>query len=180
MNVYFSKGLAYLAVISVFMSCLVKADSVTLNLSATVKDVTCTVNPVLVAGQPVNLGSLSSREFQTGGDADKQWHEFSLDLTHCPANLRSATAAFSGVEDSHDRTLFANTEPQNSAATNIAIEVVKSSDRTVISNGGTMTVNVNNSNSTATFPLAARMKTPTGNVRGGNVSAVMMVSFTYQ
>ncbi|MNC69949.1 hypothetical protein D3C75_1206990 [compost metagenome] len=50
----------------------------------------------------------------------------------------------------------------------------------VLSNGNTMTVNVDGATNTATFPLAARLYTPAGNVGAGLVSSNVLVNFTYQ
>lgn len=157
-----------------------QADSVTLNLSARIQAAPCTVNPVLVAGQPVSLGSLDRGGFQNSGDADPTWHAFSLDLTNCSAATQKVTATFSGTADSNDAALFANSATV-APATNMAVEVSKQNDNgVIISNGSTLTVNVDTPTGTASFPLAARMKTPIGNVQGGKVSAVMVVDFTYQ
>lgn len=168
-----------LAVLALTLLAQVKA--VNLDIIGLVVAAPCTVSPVLEAGQSVSLGSLSSSKFKNPGDADTTWHNFSLELTNCPGGTTQSTVTFSGTADANDATLFANTEPPASAAPNMAVQVSQQSNNSVIvSNGSTMTVNVNTQNGTASFPLAARMKTPKGNTQAGNVTSTMLVSFTYQ
>ena len=157
-----------------------KAEAADVNISGKVIAAACTVSSSLAAGQAVPLGTLGSTSFQSSGDADPTWHPFTLDLTNCPAGTTTSTATFSGTPDVTDDQLFANTEPAASAATNIAVEVKQSNNSSIVHNGSTMTIEVNATARTASFPLEARMKTPLGNVQAGNVSSTMLVDFTYQ
>lgn len=172
--------------IAVFFSVLImlpviSANAATLTLSARIIAGSCTVNPVLAAGQQQSLGSLLKSGLTESGDADPVWHNFSLELTGCPPTTTSSTVKFTGTPDSNDGTLFANTAPAGSAAQNVAVEMSKQSNNSdILSNGSTMTVKVETTNGTASFPLAARMKTPTGNVGQGDVAAIVQVEFTYQ
>ncbi|MGL5384395.1 MAG: fimbrial protein [Serratia sp. (in: enterobacteria)] len=157
------------------------ADNSSLNINGNVIAAACTVGSDLVAGQAVSLGTLGRTKFQVSGDADSTWHNFSLELTNCPVGTTSSTVTFSGTPDATDATLLANTEAQATAATNMAVQMSKQSDNSaILSNGSTMTVNVDTTTGTASFPLAARMKTPTGNVQAGKVSSTVLVDFTYQ
>ena len=158
----------------------VRADVVNVNITGLVIAPSCTINPVLVAGQPVSLGSPRSDTLQNSGDADPVWNNFTLELTHCPLATSSSTVTFTGTPDADDASLFANTEPVGSAASNVAIEISRQSDHSaIISNGSTLTERVATVTRTVSFPLAARIKTPTGNVTGGAVSASVLVDFTY-
>ncbi|HBT4792456.1 TPA: type 1 fimbrial protein [Klebsiella quasipneumoniae subsp. similipneumoniae] len=159
----------------------VSSNTITLNISGKILTGTCTVSPVLIAGQQVPLGSLERSKFKSPGAADPNWHNFSLELTNCSAGITTSTVTFSGAEDSNDRLLFANTEPELSAAKNMAVQISRQDNNNeILSNGSSMTVNVNNQNGTASFPLAARMITPVGNATAGEVSSLVLVTFTYQ
>lgn len=159
----------------------VNAADTTITIGGKVISATCTVGTTLAAGQLVELGTLGSNNLQKAGDADPAWHNFSLELTNCPTGITSSTVTFSGTPDNYDSTLFANTEPQSSAAENVAVEMSKQSDNsTILSNNSQMTVNINTLAGTASFPLAARMKTPTGGVHAGHVSSTVLVDFIYQ
>ncbi|MBK5143074.1 fimbrial protein [Budviciaceae bacterium BWR-B9] len=138
----------------------------------------CTVNPILAAGQEVNLGTQGRTKFQAANDAGA-WENFTLNLTNCPAGTTQSTVTFSGTPDGTNSTLFANTEPAASAATHMAVQMVKEADHNaILSNNSTMTVNI--SAGSATFPLAARLYTPLGEAGAGKVSSSVLVGFTYQ
>lgn len=174
------KRLISLLLPGLLLAASAQADKVMLNLSARISVAPCTVSPVLVAGLPVSLGTLSAGDLQDSGDADPKYHPFALELTHCPLGTNRVTAKFSGTRDRDDIRLFANTASSNPAS-NIAVEVSRQSDpATLISHNSVMIVNVDASSGTAAFLLAARMKSPKGNATGGNVSTTMTVDFTYQ
>ncbi|MEX2944478.1 fimbrial protein [Serratia fonticola] len=140
----------------------------------------CTVNPVLVGGQEVNLGTLGRTQFQHASDAG-EWKSFTLSLTNCPVGTSQTAVTFTGTPDSTDATLFANTEPAVTAALGMAVQMAKDANRNeVLSTGSTMTVNVDTFTGTANFPLAARLYTPSGGVQAGQVSSSVLVNFTYQ
>lgn len=140
----------------------------------------CTVSPVLAGGQEVNLGTLGRVQFQHANDTG-DWKSFSLNLTHCPAGTSQTTVTFTGTPDGTNAALFANTEPAATAAPNIAVQMAKDADHSaVLSTGSSMTVNVDTLTGTATFPLAARLYTPSGGVQAGQVSSSVLVNFTYQ
>ncbi|BCG10329.1 fimbrial protein [Buttiauxella agrestis] len=140
----------------------------------------CTVNPMLAGGQEVDLGTLGRTHFQNAGDTG-DWKSFSLNLTNCPAGTSQSTVTFSGTPTGTGGSLFANTEPVSTAAVNMAIQMAKDADHSaVLSNGNSMTVDVDDVARTATFPLAARLYTDVGSVGAGRVSSSVLVNFTYQ
>lgn len=157
-----------------------KVEAADVTITGKVIASSCTVSPVLVAGQEVNLGTLGRTKFQFANDTG-DWKSFSLNLTNCPAGTSQTTVTFTGTPDGNDATLFANTEPAATAASNMAVQMVKDADHSaVLSTGSTMTVNVDTLTGTATFPLAARMYTPSGGAQAGNVTSSVLVNFTYQ
>ncbi|NTY85899.1 type 1 fimbrial protein [Serratia fonticola] len=172
-----------------FLNMLLPALAVLSGTEAIAADVTisgkviaasCTVSPVLVGGQSVDLGTLGRLAFQHPGDSG-DWQPFALSLTACPAGTTKTTVTFTGVQDSVDATLFANTEPSATAASHIAIQLAKDANRSeVLSDNSTMTVNIDSVSNTASFPLAARLYTPTGGVQAGKISSTVLVNFTYQ
>lgn len=140
----------------------------------------CTVSPVLAGGQEVNLGTLGKTRFQNANDAG-DWKSFSLNLSNCPAGTSQTKVTFTGTPDGTNATLFANTEPVATAAPNMAVQMAEGADHSVVlSTNSTMTVAVDTLTGTATFPLAARMYTPSGGVQAGNVTSSVLVNFTYQ
>ncbi|MCU6208169.1 fimbrial protein [Enterobacter cloacae] len=174
------KHILYKTISALIAIPLLTANAATLNVTGIVKAEPCTVEPILETGLAVSLGSLSASLFQNSGAADSMWHNFSLKLNNCPAATAKVTATFSGKPDITDGTLFANLESSGDAAKNMAIQVSKQSDNSdIISNNSTMSVNVNPTDNSATFLLAARMISPLGNAVSGKVSSTMLVSFTY-
>lgn len=157
-----------------------KAHATDVNITGKVIASSCTVSPVLVAGQEVNLGALGRTQFLHANDAGT-WKSFALNLTNCPAGTTTVKATYTGTPDGTNATLFANTEPVATAALNMAVQMAKDSDHTaVLSTGSVMSVDVDTQTGTATFPLAARLYTPTGGTLAGQVSSSVLVNFTYQ
>lgn len=150
------------------------------NITGKVIAAACSVSTSLSSGQQVDLGTLGRTKFQFANDAG-EWQSFSLLLNNCPEGTKRSTVTFTGTADENDATLFANTEPETSAAKNIAIEMAKDADHSVVlSNNSTMTVDVDTTGKSATFPLAARMYTSVGGVQTGTVTSTVLVNFTYQ
>lgn len=157
-----------------------QAEAADVTITGKVTAASCTVSPVLAGGQTVNLGTLGRTRFQNANDAG-DWQSFSLNLINCPAGTSQSTVTFTGTADGTDATLFANTEPAASAATHMAVQMAKDINHSdVLSNNSTMTVNVDSATHSATFPLAARMYTPSGSVQAGSVTSTVLVNFTYQ
>ncbi|MBK5071720.1 type 1 fimbrial protein [Budviciaceae bacterium CWB-B4] len=155
-----------------------KVHAADVNITGRVTAAACTVSPILAAGQEVNLGSVGRTKFQNANDTG-DWKSFTLNLTNCPTGTTKSTVTFNGTPDGTDNTLFANTEPSASAATNMAVQLAQDADHNVIlSNNSTMTVNIDAGS--ATFPLAARLYTPLGTAGVGQVSSSVLVNFTYQ
>lgn len=155
------------------------ADPVQINVTGKVIAAACTVDSGLASGQTVDLGTLGRTSLLHPGDAG-DWRSFTLSLSNCPPGSSSSTVTFTGTPDSHDVSLFANTGPALTAAQNVAVQIAKDSDRSIIlSNTSTFTVAVDSSHN-AIFPLAARLFTPVGGVQAGAVVSTVLVNFTYQ
>lgn len=157
-----------------------QARAADVTITGKVTSAACTVSPILVGGQEVDLGTLGRTRFQHANDAG-DWKSFSLNLINCPAGTSKSTVTFTGTPDGIDSTLFANTEPVATAAPSMAVQMATDADHSaVLSNGSSLTVNVDTLAGTATFPLAARLYTPLGGVQAGQVSSSVLVNFTYQ
>jgi minor fimbrial subunit len=157
-----------------------KATAADVVITGRVTAASCTVSPILAGGQSVDLGTLGRISFQTAGDAGS-WVPFVLSLTACPAGTSRTTVTFTGSPDSADPTLFANTEPAATAASHMAVQLAKDADRSVVlSDNSTMTVDIDGVSKTVTFPLAARLYTPSGGVAAGQITSTVLVSFIYQ
>ena len=158
----------------------IDAQAVDFTISGKVVATPCSVETNLASGKSIDLGTLGRTRFQAAGNAG-DWQDFVLNLTGCPIGTSQVTTTFTGTPDSNDATLFANTEPAVTAATNIAIQMAQAGNtRSVLSNNSSMTINVDNTTRSAVFPLAARMYTPTGGTQAGLVSGTVLISFTYQ
>lgn len=157
-----------------------QAQAADVTVTGKVVAASCTVNPVLAGGQEVPLGTLGRTRFQHANEAG-DWQSFTLSLTNCPAGTTQTTVTFTGTPDGTDATLFANTEPMATAAPGMAVQLAQDANRSaLLSTGSTLTVNVDAVSKTASFPLAARLYTPTGGVQAGQVSSSVLVNFTYQ
>lgn len=168
-----------LAILPLMASSTSWADPVLINVTGKLITAACTVDSSLSGGHTIDLGTSGRTDFLHAGETG-EWKRFTLNLFNCPANTLSTTATFSGTPDSNDNLLFANNSPSLTAAKNIAVQVVKDDERNVtVSNNSTLTVSVD-SNHNATFPLAARLITPTGEVRPGTIMSTVLVNFTYQ
>ena len=157
-----------------------KVEAANVAVTGKVIAASCTVSPVLAGAQEVNLGTRGRSQFQFANDAG-DWKSFSLNLSNCPAGTSQTKVTFTGTPDGTNATLFANTEPVATAAANMAVQMAKGGDHSaILSTNSIMTVAVDTLTGTATFPLAARMYTPSGGAQAGNVTSSVLVNFTYQ
>lgn len=148
------------------------------NIKGKVVAAACSITSNLVSGQEVNLGSMPNINMQTAGQAG-EWKSFVLLLNDCPPGTSKSTVTFTGVINTDDATLFANTEPTGTAAKKVGVQMAKDDDHsTILSNRSSMTVDVG-IDQKAVFPLAARLYS-TGQARAGKVSSTVLVNFTYQ
>jgi minor fimbrial subunit len=155
------------------------ADPVNISVTGKVVAGSCTVGVALTSGQLVNLGSLGRTQLLSAGSAS-EWKSFTLNLSNCPSEITKSSVTFTGTPDNNDMTLFANGAPSPTAATGVAVQMASDNDHNVIlSNNSTLTANVDGSQN-ITFPLAARLYTPTGGVRPGDITSTVLVNFTYQ
>lgn len=78
-----------------------------INITGTIIDVGCTIDPGDMA-QTVPLGSVSKSAFAAAGDVGGS-RDFSIRLSACPAIVTSASAVFDGARDIDDARLLAVT-----------------------------------------------------------------------
>ncbi len=167
------------AVLTLSLSAAAQADA-TLNFTGRLVAPACTVGSTLADGQSVNLGTTGRTQLQQANQAG-EWKEFNLELTNCPTGITKSTVTFTGTPDTVNATLFANTEAGDAAATHVAVQMAEQGNLSnVLSNGSSLEKSVDTTAKTVTFPLAARLYTPDGGARAGQVSATVLVNFTYQ
>lgn len=145
-----------------------------IDISGTVVASACTVD----AGskeQTVTFEQARAVNYTRVGETS-EWQDFSLSLSSCPASTTQVTATFNGDVDTDDITKFANTQGD---ASGMALQVMTRDHQTEISPMGTLAVKVA-ANRTASFPLSARLYTPTGAVTAGSFNTVVQLEFTYQ
>lgn len=156
----------------------VKSATTNINLDGKITAAACTVETKLANGLNINLGKTLYTSMQNSGDGGA-WSDFSLNLTSCPRGTNRSTMTLSGIVDNDDSSLFINTATGESAATNVAVQLANQTNRSqILSNNSQVTVAINNNQ--ASFPLSARMYTPSGGVTPGLVKTTVLVNFTYQ
>ncbi|HGM5490687.1 TPA: fimbrial protein [Serratia fonticola] len=151
-----------------------QATDVTININGRVIASPCTVD----GAQSVNVDlgqNIEAASLSTAGSSS-EWSSFNLNLKNCPASTSNVTATFSGTADSTSPNYYRNT----GTATGVAVQLFKANSSTSLGNGSTFVSAVNATAHTATFPLAARAYTATGNVMPGTIASVVQVTFTYQ
>ncbi|ANO88405.1 type 1 fimbrial protein [Escherichia coli] len=151
------------------------AQAADININGTVVASACVID-TQTKDQTVRFEQARAVNYDTVGHTS-EWQNFSLNLSSCPASTSSVTALFTGESDLVDQTKFANTLGD---ATGMALQIMTDDHITEISPNGKMTVNVDQASRKATFPLAARMYTPTGTVTAGEFHTVVQFTFTYQ
>ncbi|MBL5926034.1 type 1 fimbrial minor subunit FimG [Enterobacter asburiae] len=142
-------------------------------------DITITVNGRVVAkpcvvsttNATVDLGDLSTFDLISAG-ASSAWQDTSLNLTSCPVGTSRVKASFSGTADSTG--YYKN---QGSAG-NIQLEL-QDDLGTTLNNGALKTINVDDNNKSASFPLKVRALTVNGGATQGTIKAVINVTYTY-
>lgn len=135
---------------------------------------TCTVDSASKA-LTVDLGQAASSDFKDVGDTGV-WKDFTLKVTHCPKTLTLANAFFYGQADSQHPTKFANM----GSAKGLALELADPQDNMFIAPQASFNVLIDQTDHSATFPLAARYYTTSLPVTAGTFSSVVQVTFTYQ
>lgn len=151
----------------------VKADP-TITVTGQVVASPCTVDANTVT-QTIDLGQDTKQHLLAAGDGG-EWADFDLKVTNCPAGTSSVTAKLTGTADSQDSSAWKN----SGTSGNIALRVTSRDHNAIYSVNSAVQVKVDTATRSATFPLSARMFTPTGNATAGTFLSVMSVDFTYQ
>ncbi|MBV8042163.1 fimbrial protein [Pluralibacter sp.] len=126
--------------------------------------------------QTVKFEQARAVNFTNVGDAS-EWQDFELTLSSCPVSTTQITATFTGNADNDDPTKFANAQGD---ATGMALQIMTRDHLTEINPLGSLAASVDIHNHQATFPLSARMYTPTGHVTAGEFNTTVQLTFTYQ
>ena len=150
------------------------ADDIQLQMVGNIYANTCTVDSAS-KDLTVDLGQAASSNFKDVGDTGT-WKDFSLKVTHCPKTLMLANAFFYGQADSQHPTKFANT----GTAKGLALELADPQDNILLAPQASFNVLIDQTDHSATFPLAARYYTTSLPVTAGTFSSVVQVTFTYQ
>ncbi|WBM72471.1 type 1 fimbrial protein [Buttiauxella sp. WJP83] len=167
------------AVIFAFMGGeVMAADIVNINITGRVLAAPCVVDAGSVS-QNVDFGQLIATDLRAAGSSS-EWKPFKVTLVNCPVSTVAAIATFTGTPFATDATLYSNaTSPTD--ASNVAIQVVDDSNRSIVKGNGTsMTTSINPASHQAVFALAGRVISPNGNAGSGRINSVVMMTFTYQ
>lgn len=152
---------------------LAQAENTTVTVSATIVQSSCKVAAQSVE-QNVDLGKGRVADLKQAREATA-WKPFSVELTDCPDTVKQVVATVSGTPDVDAPELFLNTGTANQ----VAVDIQNVVNETQVSNGKTVTVQVDQ-NHNAAFQFQGRMITPTGGATSGSVVALMELSFEFK
>lgn len=169
------KGLMALVVMGALISTSVFADPVTINITGKVTAAACTVDNSGIYN--VSMPDVTAAVLNSAASYG-DWKTFDVTLSNCPAGTTSVRATFDGAADGADAGKYANTTGTG-YANNVSVQLQNRSG-TIADKGknSTMTVNVDASKK-AIFDLQARPYSSTGGGTVGNISTVVLMSFTY-
>lgn len=150
------------------------ADPVNINITGRVVASPCVVNNS-TNNLDIDLGqNIQAASLATAGSGSTIVTK-DLVLTDCPAGTTSVKMALSGTADSTSPTMYQNT----GTATPLAVELSNAATSDILSNGATVTQNVQG-DKTVTYKLGARAYSAAGGVMPGTISAIVVADFTYQ
>jgi minor fimbrial subunit len=150
--------------------------------SAPAGNVTITANvvasPCIIASdtlkKDVVLGHFFTSSLKHAADVT-DWVPFTLNLEGCPATTTQVVVYFKGEPDTIEPSFFRNV----GSSEHIAIEV-NDSLGVLVSNGTSLTVDVDKNQHTAKVDLMGRMITPEGNASAGTVKGILELSFNFK
>lgn len=166
MNWTQSRGL--LAALLLMVSTALHAADVIITVNGRVVAKPCTIT---TTDASVNLGNLYTYDLANPGDSTT-WQNVSLNLTNCPVGTSQVTATFTGTSDTSG--YYVN---QGSAG-NVHLEL-QDRNATVLNNGTTKTIQIDDATQAATFPLRVRAVTVNGGATQGSIQAVINVTYTW-
>ncbi|TPG58861.1 type 1 fimbrial protein [Ewingella americana] len=124
-------------------------------------------------GKSVDLGTVPAAVLGTS-NAAWTWTNFSIGLDRCPTRMTRATITFTGEVDPENALYYKNsavkTDSSPDVAENVAIELAAQGSNTQLSNGNSLTTEVNSQTHGGEFLLKARMISPAGRATVGKVS----------
>ena len=122
----------------------------------------------------VNLGNIQATNMATPGSTSDPV-PFSLLFTQCPTGMQSVTVAFTG---SPDPEAGADYFMNSGSATHVAIAMRDAQTGTLKGTGSGMTQTIG-ADRTATMAMQASVKSVTGGVTPGSISAVVVMTMQY-
>ncbi|EGF0297514.1 type 1 fimbrial protein [Salmonella enterica] len=153
---------------------LSQAGNTVIDITGKVVASPCVIN----SGEPtlaVNIGNdIQADSLSTAGSASA-WKDFTLKVSNCPSSTTSFNVTFSGTPDT-DANYYRNTGD----ATNLAVELATTNDKTSLKNG-TALKNLIIDTSTRGYDLLMSARAVSkGNVMPGSIASQVQLTFTYQ
>ncbi|TNV11211.1 type 1 fimbrial protein [Buttiauxella sp. B2] len=153
--------------------------------NASAGDVNITISGQVVPGPCTTVNNGNSEVLVSFGamnvyaiaNGNGVWKDFSLTVSDCPEGIGNVSVKFSGTMDPNDSERWKNTAATHPAS-NVSIDLVYSPDSTQITDQTFLSVPVNSG--VAVIPLRVRLYNAMGGIMPGNISAVIVASFTYQ
>ncbi|ELW1645793.1 type 1 fimbrial protein [Enterobacter oligotrophicus] len=122
----------------------------------------------------VNLGNIQAINMATPGSTSDPV-TFNFVFTHCPVGTRTVTASFTGTPDP---VAGADYYMNSGSATNVAVAMRERASGMLKGTGSSISQNIA-ADRTATMPMQALVKSVSGGVAPGSISAVVMVTLQY-
>lgn len=151
---------------------LAQASDVTITVNGRVIAKPCTVSTTDVL---VDFGNLSAYEF-IAPQSRSAWKSFNLQLINCPVGTSRITTTFSGIPDNIN--YYANLATTD-AASNIQVEL-QDSNNTVLRNGSSKYLTVNDSSKSIDIPVRVRLVSLNGGATQGAIQSEITVTYQYQ
>lgn len=155
-----------------FFISFAQASDVTITVNGRVIAKPCTVSTTDIL---VDFGNLAAYDF-ISPQSSSAWKSFNLQLTNCPVGTSRVTTTFSGTPSNIN--YFANLATAD-AASNIQIELQDSSN-TIVKNGSSQYLTVNDSNKSINVPMRVRLVSLNGGATQGAIQSEITVTYQYQ
>lgn len=153
--------------------------STTVRFTATVTESTCVPDWNTARGIDVNFDKVRSENLNAGGIAKRP---FTLRLTGCQ-NVAGVQLSASGTPDTLNFQAFANTEPGDNAAKNVAFILLAGPDQAPLipnmPHAGNMEFKIGGDGDSIEMPFTAELVS-TGPVKPGTASGIATLNMTYE
>lgn len=152
------------------------ADTVAIYIDGRVISSPCTTINGGETSARIPLGDdIGAMSMQSAG-SNSEWVDFYINVWGCPAGTNNVTVTFSGTPDTDDGTRWLNTA--SNKARNTSVELRDAQTNNLLSNGSVLNQSVVSGGARLQLKTSAYSKY--GSVTPGDISTVVVATFTYQ